>query len=289
VDLGDVSHWARGHGLQTLLIAIGSVLIARFVHWASWRYRQRLDRESRVQIEHGGAASERIKQARTLTQVVEWGVVAIVYFVATLLIMSRLGIPLTSLIAPATVAGAAIGFGAQQLVQDLLAGFFLISERQFGVGDAVRMSLPGQSEGVSGTVEELTLRVTKLRTDQGELVFVPNGTLRQVTNSSKEWSRVVVDVPIGVDQDLDKATRALREMVAEMGRDPAWTDILLDEPIVAGVETIEVGYLQLRLIARTLPGKQFDVGSELRLRAARTLQEQGISPPPAISIHRPDG
>jgi small conductance mechanosensitive channel len=288
VDLGDVSHWARGHGLQIVLIGIGSVLIGRFIHWASWGYRQRLDRESRVQIEHGGVASERIKQARTLTQVVEWVIVAIVYFVAVLLIMSRLGIPLTSLIAPATVAGAAIGFGAQQLVQDLLAGFFLISERQFGVGDAVRMSVPGQDAGVSGTVEELTLRVTKLRTDQGELVFIPNGTLRQVTNSSKEWSRVVVDIPIPVDQDIERATGALREMAAEMGRDPAWSHLLLDEPTVAGVETIEVGYLQLRLIARTLPGRQFGVGSELRLRAALKLQEAGISPP-AMSVRRPDG
>ena len=288
MDLGDVSHWARGHGLQILLIGIGSVLIARFVHWASWRYRQRLDGQSRAQIEHGAVASDRIKQARTLTQVIEWGIVAIVYFVAALLIMSRLGIPLTSLIAPATVAGAAIGFGAQQLVQDLLAGFFLISERQFGVGDTVRMSLPGQEAGVSGTVEELTLRVTKLRTDQGELVFIPNGTLRQVTNSSKEWSRVVVDIPIPVDQDIEKATRALHEMAKDMGRDPAWSNILLDEPTVAGVETIEVGYLQLRLIARTLPGRQFDVGSELRLRAALTLQEAGISPP-AMSVRRPDG
>ena len=289
MDLGDVSHWARGHGLQILLIAIGSVLIGRFVHWASSRYRQALDRESRGQIEHGATASERTKQARTVVQVVEWGIVAVVYFVAVLLIMSRLGIPLTSLIAPATVAGAAIGFGAQQLVQDLLAGFFLIAERQFGVGDVVRMSLPGQGDGVSGTVEELTLRVTKLRTIQGELVFIPNGTLRQVTNSSKEWSRVVVDVPIAVDQDLEKATRALRQMAAQMGNDPAWKNVLLDEPIVAGVETIEVGYLQLRLVARTLPGRQFDVGRELRLRAALTLQEAGISPPPAMSVRRPDG
>jgi len=287
VDLGDVSHWARGHGLQILLIGIGSVLIVRFVHWASWRYRQRLDGQSRAQIEHGAVASDRIKQARTLTQVIEWGIVAIVYFVAALLIMSRLGIPLTRLIAPATDAAAALGFGAQQLVQDLLAGFFLISERQFGVGDTVRMSLPGQEAGVSGTVEELTLRVTKLRTDQGELVFIPNGTLRQVTNSSKEWSRVVVDIPIPVDQDIEKATRALREMAKEMGRDPAWSNTLVDEPTVAGIETIEVGYLQLRLIARTLPGRQSDVGSELRLRAALTLQEAGISPP-AISVRRPD-
>jgi moderate conductance mechanosensitive channel len=287
VDLGDVSHWARGHGLQILLIAIGSVLINRFAHWLSWRYRERLDREAKAQIEQGGTASDRTKQARTVVQVIEWGVVAVVYFVAGLLILDRLGLPLTSLIAPATVAGAAIGFGAQQIVQDLLAGFFLIAERQFGVGDVIRLSQPGQTTGISGTVEELTLRVTKLRTFQGELVFVPNGALRQVTNLSKEWARVVVDLPIPIDQDLEKATQALRDMASEMGKDPAWKDLLLGDPVVAGVETIEVGYLQLRLIARTLPGQQFDVGRELRLRAARALQQAGVAPPPAMLIPRP--
>ncbi|HSS10621.1 MAG TPA: mechanosensitive ion channel family protein [Acidimicrobiales bacterium] len=287
MDLGDISHWARGHGLEILLIGLGSILINRVTHWLSWRYRERLDREAKAQIERGGTASERTKQARTVAQVVEWAVVALVYFVAGLLILNRLGLPLTSLIAPATVAGAAIGFGAQQMVQDLLAGFFLIAERQFGVGDVIRLSMPGQATGVSGTVEELTLRVTKLRTLQGELVFIPNGALRQVTNLSKEWSRVVIDLPIPINEDLDKAIGALREMASQMAQDPAWKDVLLGEPVVAGVETIEVGYLQLRLIARTLPGKQFDVGRELRLRAALALQQAGVAPPPTMPVRLP--
>jgi moderate conductance mechanosensitive channel len=287
VDLGDISHWARGHGLEILLIGLGSILINRLAHWLSWRYRERLDREAKAQIERGGTASERTKQARTVAQVVEWAVVALVFFVAGLLILNRLGLPLTSLIAPATVAGAAIGFGAQQMVQDLLAGFFLIAERQFGVGDVIRLSMPGQATGVSGTVEELTLRVTKLRTLQGELVFIPNGALRQVTNLSKEWSRVVIDLPVPINEDLDKAIGALREMSSQMAQDPAWKDVLLGEPVVAGVETIEVGYLQLRLIARTLPGKQFDVGRELRLRAALALQQAGIAPPPTMPVRLP--
>src|SRR5207245_2487684 len=161
----------------------------------------------RAQIERGGVVSEQTKRLRTVAQVTEWGVAAIVYFVAGLLIVNRFGVPLTSLVAPATVAGAAIGFGAQQIVQDLLAGFFLFAERQFAIGDLIRLSQPGQSAGITGTVEELTLRVTKIRTLQGELVFIPNGALRQVTNLSKEWSRAVVDIPIRVDEDLEKATR----------------------------------------------------------------------------------
>jgi small conductance mechanosensitive channel len=193
---------------------------------------------------------------------------------------------LTSLVAPATVAGVAIGFGAQQLVGDLLAGFFLFTERQFGVGDVIRLAQPGSTTGVSGTVEEISLRVTKLRTDQGELIFLPNGALRQVINLSKEWSRVVVDIPIPVDQNIEKTTGALRQMVVDFARDEQWRDVLLGEPVVAGVESIEVDHIQLRLIARTLPGKQFEVGRELRLRAALALSQAGLVAP-AMQVHPP--
>ena len=279
VHLRDVSRWARGNGLEILLIAIGAALITRFVHWTSALYRRRIEDEIRAEIEQGGVASEHHKRARTVSEVIEWGIIVLVYFLAGLLILNHFGIPLTSLVAPATVAGAAIGFGAQQVVQDLLAGFFLFAERQFAIGDVVRLAQPGQTTGITGTVEELTLRVTKIRTLQGELVFIPNGALRQVTNLSKDWARAVVDIPIRVDEDLTKATAVLREMATQMANDPEWQNSLMGEPVVAGIESIEVGYVQLRLIARTLPGKQADVGRELRLRAALALHEAGIAPP----------
>ena len=173
----------------------------------------------------------------------------------------------------------ALGFGAQQMVGDLLAGFFLFAEHQFGFGDVIRLSMPGQPVGITGTVEELTLRVTRIRNAQGELVTIPNSALRQVTNLSKDWSRAVVDVPIPVDEDLGRVTRTLREMMDALAADEHWSGLLLGEPVVAGVETIEVGYVQLRLIARTLPGKQFEVGRELRYRAATALRAAGISSP----------
>ena len=273
--------------LQILMIGVGAALIARFVRWTGARYRTRIDREVRDQIERGGVISEQAKRARTVAQVAEWGAQVVVYFLASILIFDRTGIPLSGLVAPATVAGAALGFGAQQIVQDLLSGFFLFAERQFSVGDLVRLAQPGQGVGVSGTVEELTLRVTRLRTVQGELVFVPNGALRQVTNLSKEWSRVVIDIPVPADQDIEQAVETLRLVASEFAQDPDWKDLLMGEPVLAGVENFEVGYLQLRLIARTLPGKQFEVGRELRLRAAVALQQAGIVPP-AMNVRRSD-
>ena len=283
----NLTHWVRADGLPILLLGIGTVLVSRFIHWTGERYRQLVDHQVKEQIESGGLIPEHSKRARTVTQVVEWACEALLYFLAALLILNRAGIPFSGLVAPATVAAAAIGFGAQQIVQDLLAGFFLFAERQFSIGDLVRLAQPGQAVGISGTVEDLTLRVTRLRTVQGELVYIPNGALRQVTNLSKEWSRVVVDIPIPADEDLEKAVQVLRDVAANMGSDDQWKHMLLGEPTVAGVENIEVGYLQLRVIARTLPGKQFDVGRELRLRAALALQEAGVTPP-AINVRKPD-
>jgi small conductance mechanosensitive channel len=213
-----------------------------------------------------------------MAQAAELGVTSLIYTVATLLILSKFGLPLASLVPPATIVGVALGFGAQQIVADILAGFFILSERQFGVGDLVQLAQPGQTVGVRGTVEELTLRVTKLRSVQGEVVFLPNSALRQVTNLSREWSRVVVDVPIPVAQDLDKATEVVRDAANEFWNDPKWHDMVLGEPVVAGVENIELDHLQLRVIARTLPGKQFDVGRALRLKLALALQRAGIAP-----------
>ena len=277
MHLDDISRWARGNGLEILLFAIGSVLVACFVHWVSGLYQARLYQTIRAQMDQGGVLPEHTKRARAMAQAAELAVTSVVYFVAALLILAKFGLPLSSLVPPATIIGVALGFGAQQIVADVLAGFFILSERQFGVGDLVQLAQPGQTTGVRGTVEEVTLRVTKLRTVQGELVFVPNSALRQVTNLSREWSRVVVDVPIPVSQDLDAATEVLREAVRELWDDPVWHDVLLGEPIVAGVENIEVDHLQLRVIARTLPGKQFDVGRALRLKIAIALQHAGIA------------
>ena len=205
--------------------------------------------------------------------------VALASFIAAILALDRLGIPLTTLVAPATVIGIGLGFGAQQMVGDLLAGFFLFTEHQFAFGDVIKLSVPGQQVGITGTVEELTLRVTKIRTAQGELVVVPNSALRQVTNLSKDWSRAVIDIPVPVTEDLVQVTALLRKMVADLAADPQWSDLLLGDPVVAGVETIDVGYVQLRLIARTLPGRQFEVAREIRLRAATVLRSAGITSP----------
>ena len=211
-----------------------------------------------------------------MTQVITWAALVLLYFLTGVLVLQRFGIPLTSLVAPATVAGVAIGFGAQRIVQDVLSGFFIITERQYGFGDVIRISTLGATTGVTGTVEDVTLRITRMRTINGEVVIVPNGQIQQVTNLSRDWARAVIDVPVPATAELNQVTDILRSVGEAAFADEKLRPLLLDAPSVMGVETIEVDTFSVRVVARTLPGKQFEVGRELRARITTALREQGI-------------
>jgi small conductance mechanosensitive channel len=284
VEFDDVERWARGNGLEILLIVIGSVLVARAVHWFVQRSSDRLARrEQRATAEH--LPTEEFKQRRALLDVGGWVAVGLVYFAAVFLVLVRFNIPLATLVAPFTVLGVALGFGLQRVVQDLVSGVLLISERQYGLGDNISVAPVGTKEGVAGTVEAITLRTTTLRTIEGEAVVIPNGEIRQMTNRSKEWARVVVDVPIPLDQDVARATELLEVVANAMSEDARWRDLLLETPNVWGVESLDVGFLRIRLTTRTLPARQWDVARELRRRAVDTLRAEGmlLAPPSVIA------
>jgi small conductance mechanosensitive channel len=202
--------------------------------------------------------------------------VVLIYSVTGVLVLERFGVPLSSLIAPATVAGVALGFGAQRIVQDILAGFFMITERQYGFGDLIRISSLGSTTGVTGTVEDVTLRTTRMRTVNGEVVIIPNGQINQVTNLSRDWARAVIDVPIPATADITRVNAILQTVGEELYADEKFRPLLLDTPTVMGVESIDVDRFSIRMVCRTLPGKQFDIGRELRARIATALRHEGI-------------
>ncbi len=187
------------------------------------------------------------------------------------------------------MAAVALGFGAQRIVQDILAGFFIITERQYGFGDLVRLSLPSMPDPAVGTVEAVTLRVTTVRTADGEVVITPNGQITQVTNLSRDWARAVVDVPVPAAADVNRVSDLLRRIGAEAYEESELRSLLLDPPAVMGVQSIDVDTFQVRLVARTLPGKQFDVGRMLRARIAAGLRHEGIILPTVLETAEPDG
>jgi small conductance mechanosensitive channel len=281
MQVDDLSRWARGSGLEIVLLALGALLVTRFLTWGAGRMVARLQTNPG---DPATVASERDKHVYALVQAVQRMATAMVWFVTVALVLLRMNVPLTTLVAPATVAGVALGFGAQRIVADLLSGFFIISERQYGVGDNIQVLPPGAApaNGVAGTVEEITLRITRIRTMAGEVVVIPNGEIRQLINRSKDWSRVLVDVPVPMAEDIDVAAAALREVGQALVREDRWAPLLLDEPRLLGVDALELQQVRLRLAARTLPGRQWEVGRELRRRSVIALQEAGIKIPTPV-------
>jgi small conductance mechanosensitive channel len=174
------------------------------------------------------------------------------------------------------VIGAALGFGAQQVVRDLLSGFFIIAEKQYGFGDFVTLTVVSATEA-TGTVENVTLRVTRLRSPDGEVLIVPNGQIVKAVNLSKDWARAVVDIPVQASADLSVITDVLRQACEHALEDKLLGELLLDAPTVMGVESIEVDVVTLRVVARTLPGKQFEAGRRLRALVVRALAGAGVN------------
>ena len=270
--------WLAGRGLEIVLLVLGSVLLARFVAWVGEKITDRIDARAT-----GGDAlvrSEAAKHRHSLTQVITWTLIVLIYAVAVFAVLDRAGIPIGGLVAPATVLGVGLGFGAQRIVGDVLAGFFIITERQYGFGDVVSIQVVGGVEPAEGTIEDVTLRVTRLRSANGEVVTLPNGQIVKVTNLSRDWARAVVDVPVPTTVDVNRVNEILRDVGAEAFRDQRLRPLLLDPPSVMGVETIDLEQVNVRMVARTLPGKQFEVGRDLRARVVQAFRQAGLSVPP---------
>ena len=272
--LTDFSIWARGNLLVIVLLVLGAILLTRLADWARGRIVHRID--ARFALAEELVRSEAAKHRHVVAQVLTWSILAVIYVVTAVLVVQFLGVPLAGLVAPAALISAGLGFGLQRFVQDIGAGFFITGERQYGFGDVVRISATGVSEPAVGTVEDVTLRVTRIRSMSGEVIITPNGQISQVTNLSRDWARAVIDVPVPSSVDVGRATEVLQGVGREVYIDERLRKMMLDEPTVMGVERMEVDTFSVRMVARTLPGMQFDVGREIRARVASAFRTEGI-------------
>ena len=285
--LNDLDQWARGDLLEIVLLVLGAILLTRLAEWARGLIVRHIDEH--VPETDELVRSEAAKHRHIVAQVVTWAVLALVYVVTAVLVVQRLGVPLAGLVAPAALLSAALGFGLQRFVQDIGAGFFITAERQYGYGDVVRISATGVPEPAVGTVEDVTLRVTRIRSVSGEVITTPNGQITQVTNLSRDWARAVIDVPVPATVEVSRVTDALKRVGEEAWNDDQLRKMMLDPPTVMGVERIEVDTFSVRMVARTLPGVQFDVGRELRARVAIAFRNEGINASAELDTGRATG
>jgi small conductance mechanosensitive channel len=285
---GNFEHWFMTSGLHILLLLIGALLAIRFVSWVAQKTSHRF---SAITEGDPLARSEATKHRQGVASVISWVLIALICVGVILEIVDVLNLPINPLAGPAAVLGAALGFGARGVIEDLLAGFFMIAEKQYGFGDLVRLELISTAVA-EGTVEDVTLRVTKLRSSDGEVYTISNGKVVKATNLSQDWARAVVDIPVSTTADLGLVNEVLHQECETARDDELLGQLLLDAPSVMGVESIQVDTVNLRMVARTLPGRQYEAGRQLRVLVIRALARAGIvtvvdHTPPVEGIARP--
>lgn len=225
------------------------------------------------------AAVRTVQRTRTLGSVLSNGVTAIIIIVAVLLIVSSLDSNITGSFALITAAtGAGLGFGAQNIVKDVLNGLFMVAEDQFGVGDVVDLGT------ATGIVEDVGIRVTKVRDVNGTLWFVRNGEILRVGNMSQGWSRVIIDLAVPYDADYGAVQERMLATANELAAEPKWRSLMLEKPEIWGIESISAEAIVIRLVMKTQASSKDDVARELRGRLKATLDAMGIKLPALNSV-----
>ena len=230
------------------------------------------------------AGTERHEQrARALGSILRSGVSIVVFGIAALTILGDLGFNLTPLLLSTTVLGVALGFGAQNLIRDYLAGILMLVEDHYGVGDTIKV------KDATGTVEAMTLLTTRLRDVNGVVWHIRNGTIESVGNESQGWSRAVIDYPVPYEEDLARIRVLMEQAASSMFSERGWRKLMLEKPEVWGAQELSGKEVTMRIVAKTAPMRQWEVARELRARVKAALDAAGVAPagPDTIVITAP--
>jgi moderate conductance mechanosensitive channel len=263
-------NFATTHGLPLLGILVIAIAVNRLLRATSKLMIKTATAQTRQ-------SQLREQQTRTLAGIVYSAGSKVVWAIALLTALDQLKINILPAVTFAGLASLALGFGAQTLVRDVIAGFYIVLEDQFVVGDTIQIS------EFTGRVEHLTLRRTVLRDSRGALVTIANGEIRSVSNLSRDWSQAFVDVALAPETPVEKALKALEIAAAALRSDPTWSQALVDGPRVLGVQDFDRNASTIRLQVRTAPTRQDEVARELRRRIQAELLKQGI---PLSSVQR---
>ena len=287
----NVADWVVGLPLALLGLALLGLAIRWVLHRAVDQVVRRAetgmlpDRVSRavsggrvataLNLTDAVGATRRVQRAQTMGSLLKSIITGVVLAVVATMMLSEIGVNIAPIIASAGIIGLALGFGAQSLVKDFLAGIFIFMEDQYGVGDVVDL---GEA---SGTVEAVSLRVTRLRDVNGTVWYVRNGEILRVGNMSQNWARTVLDVNVDYDADLVKVRRVLKEIAHDLWDDDEYRHQVIEEPEVWGVQNIGVDGVTVRVTLKTAPMEQWSVAREMRERVLARFAYEGIE------IHNP--
>jgi small-conductance mechanosensitive channel len=268
------------------LAIVGLIILGLVIRWVLLKVVDRIVRQAgagvlpdRLTDRFASAnATRRVQRAKTMGDLLKSIITGILVAVFGTMILDQVGVNIAPIIASAGIVGIALGFGAQSLVKDFLSGIFMIFEDQYGVGDVVDVG------SASGTIEAVSLRVTRLRDVSGTVWYVPNGEILRVGNMSQNWARAVIDVTVGYREDLAKVIATLRDIAHDLWQDEDFSGVIIEEPEVTGVETLGPESIGVRVMVKTEPMEQWRVARELRSRIKARFDHEGISIPVAQRV-----
>jgi small-conductance mechanosensitive channel len=278
IDVQKVMQWVLTDGARIVFLVVGGYVAIRILSLSLRRIRKFFEDDDPT------TQSEREKRAETLTRVINNVLLIVVWAIVGMMILRQLGVDIGPILAGAGIIGVAVGFGAQSLVKDFLAGIFIMIENQFRVGDVI------QAAGQGGIVEKITLRTTTIRDLSGNVHVIPNGQIAVVTNMTKEWSRYMFDVGVAYKEDVDHVMEVLSEIGEELRKDEKFGPMIREPLQILGVDSFGDSAVNIRVMFTTEPLQQWNVGREFRRRIKKTFDERGIEIPfPHRTIYLGEG
>ena len=283
--------WLLGAPVRIALVVLGALVLRWAVHRAIrgvvGAAVSRADEHERSSVDRllhtaTGVAEERRRQrALTMGSLLRSVATFVIFTITILTVLAELGMPLAPLLTSAGIGGLALGFGAQSLVKDFLSGIFMIIEDQYGVGDVV------DTGEATGTVEEVTLRITRLRDANGVVWFIRNGEIIRIGNKSQGWALATIDVPVAYDESPERVIGLLERVVTDLHGEQEYAEKLLERPTVAGVESVTGGTMTVRVFAKCRPGEQFGIPRAIRERAKEAFDAAGVRGPAPTPFQGP--
>lgn len=268
--------WMLTHGIRFFLVAIFAWILYRYINIVI----RKIVLMSMVSDADKNSEAER-KRKDTLSRIFSWVTRILILMMAILIILQEVGVPIGPILAGAGILGLALGFGGQYLIRDLISGFFIILENQYRIGDVVNL------DGTSGLVEDISLRLTTLRDLDGNVHHVPHGEIKRVSNLSKYFSRVNLNIGIAYHSKLDHVIEVVNKIGNEMAEDPIWKEHILKAPQFLRIDNFADSAIEIKIIGETPAHKKWDVTGELRKRIKLTFDQEGIEIPfPQRVIHQ---
>jgi small-conductance mechanosensitive channel len=264
--------WLLIHGFRILFIIIVALVLNQFLKG----FAAKIIRIS-VTAERQRSADAEIKRELTLITVFNWAIAVLISIIAVMMVLQEVGLPIGPMLAGAGILGLAVGFGGQYLIRDYITGILIIFENQYHIGDVVRL------DATEGKVEDISLRMTTLRDLDGTVHHVPHGDVKRVSNLSKYFSRININVNVSYQADMDNVIRVINEVGEDLGNDPEWKMKIIDPPRFYRVDDFTDTAVSIKIVGETIPNAQWEVAGELRRRLMKAFDREKIIMP---IIHR---